>query len=120
LFLLRSVVDPLLLPYISSGDAGTAEGPMDKVDSDRILENRLTERQREVLVCMAKGMANSEIAKQLYISRRSVEREIASARQAFNVESREVLLLIAYHLRVINDDHLSAHIEKLCDSGSRS
>jgi DNA-binding NarL/FixJ family response regulator len=92
---------------------------MEQADFDRILEDRLTERQREVLVCMAKGMANSEIAKHLYLSRRSVEREIASARRAFNVESREVLLLIAYHLRVINDEHLSGHFEKMCDSGCR-
>jgi DNA-binding NarL/FixJ family response regulator len=88
---------------------------MDQVDHDRALEERLTDRQREVLVCMAKGMTNSAIAKHLYISRRSVEREIASARKAFNVESREVLLLIAYHLRVVNDDHLRVHFARLCD-----
>jgi DNA-binding NarL/FixJ family response regulator len=93
---------------------------MNKVESDRILEDRLTERQREVLVCMAKGMSNAEIAKYLYISRRSVEREIASARQAFKVESREVLLLVAYRLRVVNDEHLSGHFKKLCDSGCES
>ena len=89
---------------------------MEKVDPDLNLEDRLTERQREVLVCMAQGMTNSQIAKSLYISQRSVEREIASARRLFKVESREVLLLFAYHLGVVRDEHLKVHFARLCCS----
>jgi DNA-binding CsgD family transcriptional regulator len=87
---------------------------MEKADPNLNLEDRLTERQREVVICMAKGMTNAQIARHLYMSRRSVEREIAAARTVFKVESREVLLLLAYHLGVVQDVHLKVHVERIC------
>ena len=89
---------------------------MSEVSLDLGLGDRLTERQREVLVCMAQGMTNTMIAESLYLSPRSVEREIARARAVFRTESREVLLLLAYHAGVVTDAHLKVHIARLCDS----
>lgn len=88
---------------------------MEKADPETHPEDLLTERQRDVLVCMAQGMTNTEIAKDLYLSQRSVERDIACARKAFNAESREVLLLLAYHFGVIKEEHLTVHVERLRD-----
>lgn len=82
---------------------------MSKSDPGLNQADRLTERQREVLVCMAKGMTNAEIAEHLYLSRRSVEREIASARESLKAKNREVMLLLAFDCRVITSEDLKVH-----------
>jgi len=82
---------------------------MSKSDPGLSLASRLTERQREVLVCMAKGMSNPEIATHLYLSQRSVEREIASARRSLRAKNREVMLLLAFEGQVITSEHLKVH-----------
>jgi DNA-binding NarL/FixJ family response regulator len=84
---------------------------MSKSDPGLHQADRLTERQREVLVCIAKGMTNSEIAARLYLSQRSVEREIASARRALKAKNREVMLLLAFDRRVITSEDLKVHSE---------
>ncbi len=45
---------------------------------ESIFLSELTEREREVLSCMARGMSNSAIAKELFIQPRTVERHIGS------------------------------------------
>lgn len=84
---------------------------MSKSDPGLNQADRLTERQREVLVCIAKGMTNSEIAERLYLSQRSVEREIAGARKSLKAKNREVMLLLAFDCRVITSEDLQVHSE---------
>jgi len=45
---------------------------------ESVFLSELTEREREVLSCMAAGMSNSAIAKELFIQPRTVERHIGS------------------------------------------
>ncbi|GAA1689767.1 hypothetical protein GCM10009830_41690 [Glycomyces endophyticus] len=64
----------------------------------------LTVRQRRVIACVARGMANTEIADELFISLSTVERELRRARRTLRAANRAELVanaacrgLIAIH-----------------------
>lgn len=51
-------------------------------------ENPLTKREMEVLQLIAEGMSNAEIAKELYISEKTVKNHVSSILRKLNVEDR--------------------------------
>jgi DNA-binding NarL/FixJ family response regulator len=55
----------------------------------------LTPRQREVLEYIANGRTNDEIARTLVVSRRTVERHVASILDRFGVENRAAAAAVA-------------------------
>jgi DNA-binding NarL/FixJ family response regulator len=66
---------------------------------------RITERQYDTLLCLAKGYTNLAIAKELGIKKRTVETHVSELLSKFNVHSR--LQLIS------NLDKLVFHVENL-------
>ena len=50
--------------------------------------NLLTERQKEVLQCIANGQSNQEIAEELYISLSTVKQHSVAIMNALQVDSR--------------------------------
>ncbi|PDM41725.1 helix-turn-helix transcriptional regulator [Parageobacillus yumthangensis] len=58
----------------------------------------LSEREKEVALLIAKGYKDTEIAKQLFISRRRVGEIVSSIKNKFQVSSRVKIGILVYHM----------------------
>ena len=68
----------------------------------------LTQRETEVLVGVAQGRANKEIARKLYVEERTVKAHVSSILRKLNLKSRTQAALYAVRAGVIDLDELSA------------
>lgn len=66
------------------------------------LREELTRRELEVLNCLAKGYSNREIAKELYISEKTVKNHISNIFHKLNVSDRTQALIQALKLKLVN------------------
>ncbi len=64
------------------------------VSPERLSE--LTEREREVLVCIAKGLSNQELAQQLFISDNTVKTHVKRILTKLGARDRAQAIVIAY------------------------
>ena len=56
----------------------------------------LTEREREVLVAIAKGLSNAEIAEQLFMSHATAKTHVSHLLTKLNARDRAQLVMLAY------------------------
>lgn len=76
---------------------GAAPNLADRRESDQRLEALdLTDRQRDIVVLLARGMSNSEIAENLAISPRTVKRHVENASARTGVRGRKGLMALLY------------------------
>lgn len=61
-------------------------------------KSELTEREKEILQLVGKGMSNTEIAKKLYISVGTVKNYISNLYSKLQVEDRSKLVLYAINI----------------------
>jgi DNA-binding NarL/FixJ family response regulator len=61
----------------------------------------LTERERDVLALVAKGLSNAEIAAKLYISPATVKTHVARTLTKLDARDRAQLIVIAYETRLV-------------------
>ena len=81
--------------YLISGAAQhSGKGEIDQTEL-RIL----SERQKEVLHCLAKGMSNKEVADKLCISENTVKYHIKNIYQLLDIKGRKGLFM---HLKIEN------------------
>jgi NarL family two-component system response regulator LiaR len=75
----------------------------------RVLENpeKLTERETEILKCVARGRANKEIARDLFVEERTVKSHVTSILRKLGVKSRTQAALYAVRTGLITVDELS-------------
>lgn len=73
---------------------------------------QLTARQRQVLIYVARGLTNRQIAASLYTSIRSIERDLTKACEVFGATNRVHAAVLAYHHRVVRYEHLHAGRER--------
>lgn len=65
-------------------------------EKDKSDENTLTSREVEVLELIAEGMINKEIAKQLYISEKTVKNHVSNIFKKLNVSDRTQAAIYAF------------------------
>lgn len=65
-------------------------------EKDKNNENSLTSREVEVLELIAEGMINKEIAKQLYISEKTVKNHVSNIFKKLNVSDRTQAAIYAF------------------------
>ncbi len=75
---------------------------MDQPESPRFINEPLTEREYDVLVCMAQGMTNKEIARRLGIAERTVKFHISAILAKLGAGNRTEAVRVAAQSRLIH------------------
>ena len=91
-----AVFSPRLAGFVLDAFAGTIE--ISAVDEDL---DRLTEREREVMRLIARGYAYKEVAKELFISIKTVETHMSSVLRKLQLSSRHELTKWASDRRLL-------------------
>lgn len=91
-----AVFSPRLAGFVLDAFAGTIE--VSQIDQDL---DRLTEREREVMRLIARGYAYKEVAKELFISVKTVETHVSSVLRKLQLSSRHELTRWASDRRLI-------------------
>lgn len=91
-----AVFSPRLAGFVLDAFAGTIE--VAQVDEEI---DRLTEREREVMRLIARGYAYKEVAKELFISIKTVETHVSSVLRKLQLSSRHELTRWANDRRLI-------------------
>ena len=91
-----AVFSPRLAGFVLDAFAGTIE--VAAVDEDL---DRLTEREREVMRLIARGYAYKEVAKELFISIKTVETHVSSVLRKLQLSSRHELTRWATDRRLL-------------------
>jgi NarL family two-component system response regulator LiaR len=68
---------------------------------------KLTERETEVLIRVARGQANKEIARSLFVEERTVKAHVSSILKKLGLKSRTQAALYAVRIGLVNLDELS-------------
>lgn len=69
--------------------------------SSVIKETELTEREKEVLTCLVRGLSNKEIAEQLFISDKTVKIHVSKIFKKINVKSRSQAVIHAIQHQLV-------------------
>lgn len=64
-------------------------------------DNILTEREKEVLVCLVEGLSNKEIAGRLYISDKTVKIHVSKIFKKLDVKSRSQVVIYAVQHKLV-------------------
>lgn len=109
-------IDGYILANIDSEDIGYAvkqiskgkkyydsyliENYISKGENEGIEE--LTKREREILVCIAKGKTNIEISKELYITEHTVKKHTSNIFSKLNLKDRMQAAIYAYNRGIVS------------------
>lgn len=66
------------------------------------LHDHLTEREMEVLQCMARGLANQEIAEELFIALKTVKTHVSNILSKLEVQDRTQAVVYAFQNGLVN------------------
>lgn len=88
----ESVIDPSLTKKLL-GYYNQKSEPADK--------SELTEREKEVLICLVDGLSNKEIGERLYISDKTVKIHVSKIFKKINVKSRSQAVIYAVQNQLV-------------------
>lgn len=93
--------------YLSAHVAAEMLNHLDQGDEPQPQQSpeSLTEREKEVLVLVARGMGNREVAEKLFVSEKTVKTHVANILQKLGVKSRTQAALYAMRTGLIGEDH---------------
>jgi DNA-binding NarL/FixJ family response regulator len=92
----NSIMQPEIAAKVISHIAGTAKEPIyNNAAKELRSKSELTDREKDVLKLVGKGMSNIEIAKKLYISEGTVKNYISNLYSKLEVDDRSKLTLYA-------------------------
>lgn len=94
-----SVTRRLMREFVSA----TAAGPRATSTHSRDLD-RLTGREREVLVLLAQGLANREIADQLFVAETTVKTHVSRVLMKLELRDRVHAVVFAYETGLVSPD----------------
>ncbi|GAA4109560.1 response regulator transcription factor [Nocardioides fonticola] len=95
-----AVFSPRLAGFVLDAFAGAGAGTVALADVDEDLD-RLTEREREVMRLIARGYAYKEVARELFISVKTVETHMSSVLRKLQLSSRHELARWASDRRLL-------------------
>jgi DNA-binding NarL/FixJ family response regulator len=75
--------------------------PAQTVDAGSTVIDALTDRERDVLSLVARGLSNAEIGSQLYVSPATVKTHVARILTKLGARDRAQLIVIAYESRLV-------------------
>ncbi len=81
-------------------------------DNKSEVSQDLTSREREILVCVVKGMTNKQIAEQLFLSQYTVITHRRNIGQKLNIKSPSALTLYAMMHNLIQSSDINIHGKK--------
>ncbi|WP_043930163.1 response regulator [Bacillus sp. EB01] len=91
----QSVIAPSMTKKFLSFNQPQAEPPRESKDA------LLTEREKEVLLCLVQGMNNKEIAQALFISDKTVKIHVSKIFKKLDVKSRSQVVIYAVQNQLI-------------------
>lgn len=92
----NSILQPEIATKLISHITGTIKEPIHNIAASKLKHSQaLTDREKEVLQLVGKGMSNTEIAKKLYISEGTVKNYISNLYAKLQVNDRSKLTLYA-------------------------
>jgi DNA-binding NarL/FixJ family response regulator len=92
----NSIMQPEIAAKVISHIAGAIKEPVHHPAAEEInSKSELTDREKDVLQLVGKGMSNTEIAKKLYISEGTVKNYISNLYSKLEVDDRSKLTLYA-------------------------
>lgn len=91
----QSVIAPSMTKKFLSFNQQPPEQPKEKKD------DMLTEREKEVLLCLVQGMNNKEIAQALFISDKTVKIHVSKIFKKLDVKSRSQVVIYAVQNQLI-------------------
>ena len=72
-----------------------------KATNDQSTKSLLTEREKEIVECLADALSNKEIAERLFLAEGTVKNYLTTLMQKLGAESREEVVVRARELRII-------------------
>ncbi len=96
-----AVVAPSVTRRLLSQFARHLPGPEQPLDSDDSRVESLTPRERELLVEVARGLSNAEIAERLFVSEATVKTHVGSILGKLGLRDRVQIVVFAYETGLV-------------------
>ena len=85
-------------------EEGSSEGPPASRVTDESTTDPLTAREREVAAMLARGLTNRQVAQELYLSERTIEKHVSKTLRKLDLASRTEIAAWATEQRLIDPE----------------